>query len=278
MAKKPSLFQDVRRAETSPLAFAVSENDRNTISMVRDALRTGRLRLAYQPIILSVDTNRVGFYEGLMRVLDPAGRIIPARDFMPAVEAHEIGREIDCAALSMGLGTLIENPNLRLSINMSARSIGYPRWTSILRSTLRKHPTIGERLILEITESSAMLVPEIVIAFMDEWHSAGIAFAIDDFGAGFTAIRYFKDFSFDILKLDGQFIRGIHEDSDNQVLTAALVSIGKQFDMLTVAESVETLEDAEFLRALGVDCMQGYFFGVPTVNPIWMQDAAQRRA
>lgn len=278
MMKKPSLFQDVRRAETSPLAFAVSENDRQTINMVRDALRAGRMRLAFQPIMLSADTNRVGFYEGLMRVLDPSGRIIPARDFMPAVEAHEIGREIDCAALSMGLGTLIENPHLRLAVNMSARSIGYPRWTSILRSTLRKHPTIGERLILEITESSAMLVPEIVVAFMDEWQAAGIAFALDDFGAGFTAIRYFKDFAFDILKLDGQFIRGIHEDADNQVLTAALLSIGKQFDMLTVAESVETIEDAEYLRALGVDCMQGYFFGVPTVNPVWLQDSAQRIA
>jgi EAL domain-containing protein (putative c-di-GMP-specific phosphodiesterase class I) len=278
MLKKPSLFQDVRRAETSPLAFAVSENDRQTITMVSDALRKSRLRLAYQPIMLSADTNRVGYYEGLMRVLDPAGRIIPARDFMPAVEAHEIGREIDCAALSMGLGTLIENPHLRLSINMSARSIGYPRWTSILRSTMRKHPTIGERLILEITENSAMLVPEIVIAFMDEWQATGIAFAIDDFGAGFTAIRYFKDFSFDILKVDGQFIRGIHQDADNQVLTAALLAIGKQFDMLTVAESVESLEDAEFVRAMGVDCMQGYFFGVPTVNPIWLQCAAQRSA
>jgi EAL domain-containing protein (putative c-di-GMP-specific phosphodiesterase class I) len=278
MLKKPSLFQDVRRAETSPLAFAVSENDRQTITMVSDALRKSRLRLAYQPIMLSADTNRVGYYEGLMRVLDPAGRIIPARDFMPAVEAHEIGREIDCAALSMGLGTLIENPHLRLSINMSARSIGYPRWTSILRSTMRKHPTIGERLILEITENSAMLVPEIVIAFMDEWQATGIAFAIDDFGAGFTAIRYFKDFSFDILKVDGQFIRGIHQDADNQVLTAALLAIGKQFDMLTVAEQVESLEDAEFVRAMGVDCMQGYFFGVPTVNPIWLQCAAQRSA
>lgn len=278
MLKKPSSFQDVRRAESSPLAFAVSENDRQTISMVSDALRAGRLRLAYQPVVLSADTNRVGFYEGLMRVLDVSGRIIPARDFMSAVEQHEIGREIDCAALSMGLTTLARNPHVRLSVNMSARSIGYPRWTSILRSTLRSHPGVGERLILEITESSAMLVPEIVVAFMDEWQASGVAFAIDDFGAGFTAIRYFKDFAFDIVKIDGQFIRGIHADSDNQVVTAALLSIGKQFDMLTVAESVENLADAEFLRALGVDCLQGYFFGSPTVAPLWMQDSAQHSA
>ena len=83
-------------------------------------------------------------------------------------------------------------------------------------------PTVGERLILEITESSAMLVPEIVIAFMDELKAAGIAFALDDFGSGFTAIRYFKDFFFDILKLDGAFVRNVDTDPDTRALAAAL--------------------------------------------------------
>jgi EAL domain-containing protein (putative c-di-GMP-specific phosphodiesterase class I) len=152
---------------------------------------------------------------------------------------------------------------------MSARSIGYPKWLAILRNGMRKHPGLGERLILEITESSAMLVPEIVVAFMKDLQSDGVAFALDDFGAGYTAIRYFKDFAFDILKIDGQFIRNIHADPDNQVLTAALLAIGRQFDMLCVAESVETLADAEYLQALGVDCQQGYFFGAPTVQPDW---------
>ena len=276
--QKKILPQDVVRTDASPLAFAVSENDRQTIAMVRDALRTGRLRLAYQPVVLSADTARIGFYEGLMRVLDPSGRVIPARDFMGAVEAHEIGREIDCAAIAMGLATLAQQPQLRLSVNMSARSIGYPKWTTILRTALRTHPGLGERLILEITESSAMLMPEIVVAFMDSLQREGIAFALDDFGAGYTAIRFFKDFSFDILKIDGQFIRDIHADPDNQVLTAALLAIGKQFDMLCVAESVETLEDAEYLQALGVDCLQGYFFGAPTVKPIWASAARQHSA
>jgi EAL domain-containing protein (putative c-di-GMP-specific phosphodiesterase class I) len=197
---------------------------------------------------------------------------------MSAVEAHEIGREIDCAALSMGLATLTQQPDLRLSINMSARSIGYPKFTSILQSALRNQPHLGERLILEITENSAMLVPEIVVAFMDRLQSDGIAFALDDFGAGFTAVRYFKDFSFDVLKIDGQFIRNIHCDPDNQVVVAALLAIGKQFDMLCVAESVETLADAQYLQALGVDCQQGYFFGAPTVQPVWLQEKGQQTA
>ena len=262
--KKP---HEARVGLASPLGVAISEGDRATMSMVRAAIDTKRLRLAYQPVVLSRDPDRVAFHEGLMRVLDPTGRVIPAKDFMNAVESTEIGREIDCAALEMGMAALARHPGLRISINMSARSIGYPRWMQILRRGLSVAPTIGERLILEITESSAMLVPEIVVAFMDDLQREGIAFALDDFGSGYTAIRYFKDFFFDILKIDGQFVRGIDRDSDNQALTAALLSIGKHFHMFTVAEAVETVAEAETLRAMGVDCLQGYLFGAPTVKP-----------
>jgi len=73
-------------------------------------------------------------------------------------------------------------------------------------------------------------------------------------------------------RIDGQFIRGIRENPDNQMLVAALVSVAKQFDLFTVAESVETPADAEFLVACGVDCLQGYLFGAPTVRPPWLPD------
>lgn len=262
----------------SPLGVAISEGDRATMGMVRAAIETRRLRLAYQPVVLSRDPDRVAFHEGLMRVLDPTGRVIPAKDFMGAVEGHEIGREIDCAALEMGLSALVRHPSLRLAINMSARSIGYPRWMKVLRRGLLAGPTVAERLILEITESSAMLVPEIVIAFMEELQREGIAFALDDFGSGYTAIRYFKDFFFDILKIDGQFVRGIDRDADNRALTAALLSIGQHFQMFTVAEAVETVAEAECLRAMGVDCQQGYLFGAPTLKPDWADPSLRKSA
>ncbi|MGL6211771.1 MAG: EAL domain-containing protein [Paracoccaceae bacterium] len=264
---------DTRAGLASPLGVAISENDRATMAMVREAIDLRRLQLAWQPVVLSRDPSRVAFHEGLIRVLDQGGRIIPAKDFIDAVEQHEIGREIDCAALEMGLAALASHPALRISINMSARSIGYPRWSRILKRGLGQGPTIGERLILEITESSAMLVPELVIAFMEDQQKQGVAFALDDFGSGYTAIRYFKDFFFDILKIDSQFIRNIHRDPDNAALTAALVSIGKHFEMFTVAEAVETTEEAEHLRALGVDCLQGYLFGAPTMRPAWREEA-----
>ena len=180
-----------------------------TLAMVRDALRARRVMMAYQPVVMGADPTLIAFHEGLVRVLDETGRIIPARDFMGAVETTELGRLIDCASLELGLDALVREPGLRLAVNMSARSIGYARWTETLRRGLAASPTVAERLILEITESSAMLVPEIVATFMADLQRKGISFALDDFGAGFTAFRHFKEFYFDIVKIDGQFIRGV---------------------------------------------------------------------
>ena len=274
--KRPKL--DAQVGQASPLGVAISHGDRATMAMVRAAIDTKNLRLAYQPVVLARTPDRVAFHEGLIRVLDPTGRIIPARDFMAAVEGHELGREIDCTALELGLSALAQHPTLRISVNMSARSIGYPRFGRVLRQGLSVAPTIGERLILEISESSAMLVPEIVIAFMDELQREGIAFALDDFGSGALAIRYFKDFFFDIVKIDGQFIRNLHQDADNKAVTTALLAIGRTFEMFTVAASVETVEDAEILRVMGVDCLQGYLFGAPTMKPVFAQKAARKSA
>ena len=262
----------------SPLEFAVTERDRATISMVREALDQRNMLLAYQPVMQTQRPDRPAFYEGLIRILDQTGRVIPARDFIETVETSELGRRIDCAALDMGLTALRQEPSLRLAINMSARSIGYHDWTRILRRGLRSDPTIGERLILEITESSAMLVPDTVAVFMGELQSQNVSFALDDFGAGYTALRYFKQFYFDILKIDGQFIRNIAADSDNQVLTMAMISIARQFEMFTVAESVETAPDAQFLASIGIDCMQGYYYGAPTAVPPWKVPALRRSA
>ena len=185
---------------------------------------------------------------------------------MGAVEDTDIGRQIDCAALQIGLHMLKQNPHLRLSVNMSARSVGYPRWMKILRACLRDNPIIVERLILEITESSVMMMPEIVAIFMEDLQDKGITFALDDFGAGYTAFRHFKTFYFDILKIDGQFSRNVAEDPDNQVLTEALISLARHFDMLVVSESVETAAEAQWLAQARVDCLQGYYFGAPTMK------------
>jgi EAL domain-containing protein (putative c-di-GMP-specific phosphodiesterase class I) len=260
----------------SPLDFAVTQRDRETMGMVRSAIERRDVILAFQPIVQATRPDRPAFYEGLIRLLDETGRIIPAKDFIETVENTEMGRQIDCLALEMGLIALSEDPTLRLSINMSARSIGYPAWMKALNKGLAIDETAAERLILEITESSAMAVPELVTVFMQDLQARGVSFALDDFGAGYTSFRYLREFYFDIIKIDGQFIKGIADSADNQVLTQALVTIARQFDMFTVAECVENARDAEFLMGMGIDCMQGYYFGAPTIMPPWKTPPARK--
>lgn len=255
-----------------PITVAVGQRDKSVLEMVRQALRRNDVLLAFQPV-MSATTGRVAFQEGLIRVLDETGRIIPAGQFMGVVEGQELGREIDCAALRCGLGTLSRMPDLRLAVNMSARSIGYPKWSEILKTWLRRDPTVGERLILEITEGSAMQVPELVGTFMTGLQDKGITFALDDFGAGATSFRHLKELYFDIIKIDGSFVRNCDKDPDNQCILAALIHIGREFDMFTVAESVETRAEADFLAAAGVDCLQGYYYGAPQTKPDWLTPA-----
>jgi EAL domain-containing protein (putative c-di-GMP-specific phosphodiesterase class I) len=224
------------------------------------------------------DPTRIAFHEGLIRVLDGAGRLVPAREFIGAVEATDTGLELDRAALALGLAALRRDPGLRLAVNMSARSIGAVRWMETLAAGLARDETVAERLILEITEASAMAMPELVTAFMTGLQRRGISFALDDFGAGQTSFRYFRDFSFDMVKIDRQFIANVHRDRDNQALVRALILIARQFDMFTVAEGVERAEDAAWLQAQGVDCLQGYLFGMPVLHPLPGRLDAQRRA
>lgn len=260
-----------------PVTAAASLREGDTLGLVQAALARGDVTLAYQPVVHAAQSARPAFWEGLVRLYDETGRVIPAGRFISRIEETDLGRRIDCAALEIGLATLAETPDLRLSINMSARSIGYPAWRTTLQRGLAREATVAERLILEITESSAILIPEVVGAFMSDLARRGIAFALDDFGAGYTAFRYFRQFMFDIVKIDGQFTRNADCDPDNQVLITALAGIGRHFDMLTVAEAVETPEEAAFLAGAGIDCLQGYLFGMPALGMPW-QDAERRRA
>lgn len=279
MRKYPAVSREpVDPSEASPLSFAVASRDRETLAMVGRAIDRRDVLLAFQPIMQTAQPDRPAFYEGLIRVIDDTGRLIPSHDFIGTTETTELGRRLDCLALEMGLMSLAENPRLRLSINMSARSIGWPEWSRILTQGLARDDTVGERLILEITESSAMMMPEHVSVFMHDTHNKGISFALDDFGAGFTSFRYLREFYFDILKISGQFICGIARNPDNQVLTRALLSIARHLEMFTVAEGVETAEDAAWLAGEGVDCLQGFYYGAPTVMPPWKVPEARRVA
>lgn len=270
--------QIIDPSEDSPLSAAVTEISRDVLAMVTKAVQRRNVLLAFQPVVQAGGQQAVAFHEALIRVTDENGRIIPAREFFSTVETMEIGRELDCLALAMAFDALSQDPMLRLSVNMSARSIGYPPFVRALHQGFRRCPTGGERLILEISEQSAMMMPELVTTFMARLQGEGVSFALDDFGAGQTSFRHLREFYFDMVKIDGSFLHGIADNADNQVLTGAILAVARQFDMFAIAESVETAREAEYVARLGFDCMQGYYFGAPTVTPPWKAPAFPKTA
>lgn len=270
-------YAEIPARFNSPLSYADHLQANGIIKTVSDAVIESRVLLSYQPVVTADPKPRIGFYEGLIRILDSTGRIIPARDFIHEVEAMETGREIDRLALRLGLKTLSENPGLRLSVNMSARSIGYRPWYAELERWLAISPYLGERLILEISERSVMQVPELVTGFMKEMRQKDICFAIDGFASGFISLKFLKQMDFDILKIDGQHVQNVAENADNQVLISAIQAMAGEFGMYTVAQNVEAAADAAALVRLGVNFMQGFHYGAPVTRPPW-EITAQERA
>jgi EAL domain-containing protein (putative c-di-GMP-specific phosphodiesterase class I) len=251
----------------NPLAAAISAQDRETLSMVAAALQDRRMRLAFQPVVYAADPSIIGFFEGFIRLLNLRDQVIPARDFMPAVEQQQLGREIDCAALQLGLMAMQRNPQIRVSINMSARSVGYRPWVEMLRRALQDSPRIGANLILEINEASALQVPDVLKPFMAEMREHGIVFALDDFGAAMTSLRFLQEMGFEIAKIDGSLVKHVDRLPDSQAVVKAAIAVARELGMFVVAEAVETEGEAKWLRDVGVGCLQGYLFGPPTVTP-----------
>ncbi|MFP5480506.1 MAG: EAL domain-containing protein [Alphaproteobacteria bacterium] len=251
----------------SPLAAAMAAQDRETLKTVAEALKDRRMRLAYQPVVYAADPSVIGFFEGFIRLLNLRDQVIPARDFMGAAEQTELGREIDCAALQMGLMSLQRNPQIRVSVNMSARSVGYQRWAGILRRALRDSPKLGYNLILEINATSAMQVPDVLRPFMEEMRNHGIVFALDDYGAGMISLEILQELRFEIAKIEGNLVRDIDRMAGQQAMVRGAIALAQEMGMYIVAEAVETEAEAIWLREAGVGCLQGYLFGAPTVTP-----------
>lgn len=277
-AERPARRKAKQNHHSNPLKVALELRDRDVMRTVTEAVKHRNCLLAYQPVVEARPPHRTVFHEGLIRVLDPTGRPIPAREFMAQAETTELGREIDCAALSLGLRALERTPDLRLSLNMSARSTGYRRWSQILERALKRDPMLGPRLTLEISEPSIADVPDLVCDFMDRIAEHGIAFALDEFGARATMFRSLRDSIFDAVKIDSQYVRDIHIHPDNQSLVRALTATARAFDMGVMAVGVESREEADFLAGAGIDLLQGYGFGAPTVRPPWDPAHGEDRA
>lgn len=229
------------------------------------AVGTDDLRIAFQPIVSAEGGNTVSFHECLVRIVQPSGRLISASAFMPAIERLGLAPLIDRQVLMMTLAALKEHPRARLSVNLFPQTMQDTQWLRIFDDAVRTDPTLGERLIVEVTEQSAMLDASRTLRFMDRLRRHGVSFALDDFGAGQTSLRYLREFRFDVLKIDGQFVRHVHEDPDCAFFIEAIVNIAQRFDMMTIAEHVHGPAAARTLADLGVEYFQGFHFGSPSM-------------
>jgi EAL domain-containing protein (putative c-di-GMP-specific phosphodiesterase class I) len=232
--------------------------------LVREALAKHRIRMAFQPVRVVGSLGNAALHEGFVRILDAAGHLIPAGRFMGAVEESTLGRDLDCAALRLGLEALRAHPALRLALNASARSLGNSVWRATLDEAVRD---VGGRLTLEVGEGSATLLPDRVSRFMTELRPRGVCFVLDDYGSRPLSLRQLRDFRFDGVKIDRSFVRGVERSADDQALVGALISVAHRFGMFAIAKGVETEGQAAQLRALGVDGLQGFLYGRPGPVP-----------
>ena len=233
---------------------------------VAQALAQGRMLFHFQPVVRAANPRFPAFFEMLARLQLPDGQLLAAGAFVPVIEECELGRALDRAGLAAALRALAANPRLRVSVNVSPLSMGDEAWLQMLAVAARRGGGICDRLILEITEMAALRDPEQTGDFIEHVRRSGCAFALDDFGAGATGFRHFRDFRFDFVKIDGSFCHGVHAQRDAQVLVECLMGIARHFEMGTVAERIEEEEDAIWLRKQGIDCFQGWLYG--RVEPV----------
>ena len=255
-----SLIELDRVAETEGLGLA-----RRALG----AIRAGEARIALQPVVSSDGSGRVLFREALLRITEPDGTEIAAGRFMPALDRLGMTEDADIAALRLTFQELARDPAQRISVNLSGASIRRTGWPGVFEELATKAPDCAERLIVEVTEEAALANASETAGLFTMIRAKGASLAIDDFGAGRTSFSHLRDFRFDMVKIDGAFIKRIDVKPDNRMLVSALVAIARQFDMMVIAEHVENAVEARALRALEVDGFQGYLFGRPAL--VWSE-------
>jgi diguanylate cyclase (GGDEF)-like protein len=232
------------------------------------ALREGRLKLAYQPIV-HAKTRKTMHHEALLRMQRADGEIVTAGYFVPAAEQMGIVHLIDRFALEAVIAKLKAYKNASLGVNVSGTAAGDPAWLQNFVEYIRTNQDVAGRLIVELTETAALHHFEENARFITQLKELGVRVAIDDFGAGYTSFRNLQLLQVDIVKIDGSYVKNLSESPENQVFVRTLVGLAKNFDMRVVAEWVGSDADAALLQSFGVDYFQGYHFGEPVIDPEW---------
>jgi diguanylate cyclase (GGDEF)-like protein len=232
------------------------------------ALNERRIVMAYEPVV-TAGSRDSAFYECLVRMEQDDGRVLLAPDIVPVAERLGLIRLVDHRVLELVICELAASPNVVLSLNISPDTTMDPDWWATIESVMRANPGIGERLIVEITETVAIQDVDDLRSFVTRLKNFGSRIAIDDFGAGYTSFRNLRKLGVDIVKIDGAFVQNIVRSADDRAFVQTLIDLARRLDLKTVAEWVQDEEAATLLRDWGCDYIQGRLIGLASSERPW---------
>jgi len=240
-----------------------------------NALNERRILLAYEPVV-DAHTRDVVFHECLLRIRRVDGTLVPAAEIVPAAERLGLARLLDQRVLELVIAEMAAHPNFRASLNVSASSTMDPDWWSRLEALLRLHDTVAERLIVEITETTAIHDIDHARGFVQRVKDLGARIAIDDFGAGYTSFRNLRQLGVDLIKIDGAFVQNLARSEDDRTFVRTMLDLARGLKLKTVAEWVQDEQSAAILAAWGCDYLQGVHIALSRLD--WYQPLHEKPA
>ncbi|GAB6997476.1 bifunctional diguanylate cyclase/phosphodiesterase [Bradyrhizobium viridifuturi] len=232
------------------------------------ALNERRIVIGFEPVV-DARSRQPSFYECLVRMEQDDGRALLAPDIVPVAERLGLIRLVDHRVLELAIAELAAAPDVQLSLNISPDTTMDPDWWATIESLMRAHPGVGERLIVEITETVAIQDIDDVRGFVTRLKNFGSRIAIDDFGAGYTSFRNLRKLGVDIVKIDGAFVQNIVRSADDRAFVQTLIDLARRLEIKTVAEWVQDEEAAVMLREWGCDFIQGRLIGLASPERPW---------
>jgi PAS domain S-box-containing protein len=251
---------------------------------LRRAIERNEFQLHYQPKV-DLNSGAVTGVEALLRWHSPTlGTVRPDR-FIAVLEDTGLivpvgAWVIRAACFELARWDRLGLPPLRMAVNMSARQFRHQHLAALIEDTLRENEIDAGRLEIELTETLLMEDNEASRSMLANFARIGVRLAIDDFGTGHSSLAYLKRFNIDTLKIDRSFVSALPDDADDAAIARAVVAMGHSMQMRVVAEGVETEAQADFLRGLGCDEMQGYLMSRPLpASEIveWLREHGRRR-
>lgn len=234
---------------------------------IQKAIEEDRFEPWFQPILVLKD-NQVHHYEALARMRDTNGEVILPWAFVDTAETFGLITAIDRIIINKTLKTQSnlckQGKVLSFSMNLSGKDLGDKELLQFLKSAIIETGAGPRFLIFEITETAAVRDLDKAIKFIRELKAIGCSFALDDFGVGFTSFKYLREMEVDYIKIDGSFIRTLHETTNDHIFVKAIADVARGMGIKTIAEFVENNEIIKILKEYGVDYGQGYFIGKPS--------------